>query len=114
MELRRFEKPYGTLLNSANWATGGPLMIKSGMPREGNPRYKMARNSGTLCWCDDPSVSQSKSEVEPSPQRQSDKGSFGWVTLQGRSRYSDTKAGIVATLILGRLAASFLYLVTGG
>jgi hypothetical protein len=23
MELQSFEKPYGTLLNSANWATGG-------------------------------------------------------------------------------------------
>jgi hypothetical protein len=26
MELQSFEKPYGTLLNSANWATGGPIL----------------------------------------------------------------------------------------
>jgi hypothetical protein len=26
MELQSFENPYGTLLNSANWATGGPLL----------------------------------------------------------------------------------------
>ncbi len=25
MELRSFEKPYVALLNSSNWATGGPL-----------------------------------------------------------------------------------------
>ena len=27
MELRSFEKPYVALLNSSNWATGGPLGI---------------------------------------------------------------------------------------
>ena len=27
MELQRFEKPYGTLLNSSNWATGGPIFV---------------------------------------------------------------------------------------
>ena len=25
MELQSFEKPYSTLLNSANWANGGPV-----------------------------------------------------------------------------------------
>jgi hypothetical protein len=29
MELRSFEKPYVALLNSSNWATGGPLLISS-------------------------------------------------------------------------------------
>ena len=27
MELRSFEKPYGTLLNSAKWATGGLILL---------------------------------------------------------------------------------------
>jgi hypothetical protein len=26
MELRSFEKPYVALLNSSNWATGGPII----------------------------------------------------------------------------------------
>jgi hypothetical protein len=28
MELQSFEKLYGTLLNSANWATGGPQIVE--------------------------------------------------------------------------------------
>ena len=27
MELLSFEKPYGTLLNSSNWVTGGPVSV---------------------------------------------------------------------------------------
>ena len=36
MELQIFEKPYGTLLNSANWATGGPVPSQAGYYGSGN------------------------------------------------------------------------------
>jgi hypothetical protein len=43
MELRSFEKPYVALLNSSNWATGGPLWLKVGpvlyVSRIGRDKY---------------------------------------------------------------------------
>ena len=32
MELQSFEKPYGTLPNSANWVTGGPVGNSISLP----------------------------------------------------------------------------------
>ena len=47
MELQSFEKPYGTLLNSANWVTGGPICYTDYYVIE-NPTVELAAKASQM------------------------------------------------------------------
>ncbi len=50
MELQSFEKSYGNLLNSANWATGGPLVLQTAVPHR---CLSYTQTHTIICCCDD-------------------------------------------------------------